>query len=219
MSAFLVILTGLWLYPVMSYVAMRLTQKRPGWQRKLLIGASLLTCITILGLLTDVSTTWSRFDWWMVSTVYFTISLLLFWFFFQKNKILKTVAGITMGLVWGVGYSAATIGVLGLGFIVSDYETDYEQWLGDGLVYKESRLGNAVSDQRGKKVEVYQTISWFPFVEWRKQVKVYDELITLTTTPLTVVYKPESNYLVLNASRWQEKEQAYVYWTDSLRIK
>jgi len=123
-----------------------------------------------------------------------------------------------MVLVFGVGYLSGTIGALGVGFVVGEYDTEYEEWLGGGIIYKESTLGNAVSDHRGKKVEIYKTISWLPLIEWRREVKEYKEYITIMTTPLTIDYKPENNKIYLSASMWWEHDKKNITWADTLII-
>lgn len=219
MTIFLIILIGLWTYPIIRFIVMWLTKNRLELRKQLFIASGILTALAFFGLATNISTTLSELDWLVVSTIYLTISLALAWTQFQKNKILKVFGIIAMIFVFGVGYLSGTIGALGVGFVVGEYDTEYEKWLGDGIIYKESTLGNAVSDHRGKKVEIYKTISWFPLVEWRTEVKEYKEYITIMTTPLTINYKPEDNKIYLSASMWWEHDKKYINWADTLTIK
>lgn len=218
MTAFLIILIGLWTYPVISFLVLGLTKNRLKLRRQLIITSTILTALAFFGLLTNISTTLSELDWLIVSTIYLTISLSLAWTQFQNNQILKVFGIVAMVLVFGVGYLSGTIGALGVGFVVGEYDTEYEKWLGDGIVYKESSLGNAVSDHRGKKVEIYRTIPWLPLIEWRTEVKEYKEYITIMTTPLTIDYKSEDNKIYLSASMWWEYDKKYINWTDTLSI-
>jgi len=218
MTTFLIILIGLWTYPIISFIVLWLTKNRLELRRQLIIASSILTALAFFGLATNISTTLSELDWLIVSTIYLTISLTLAWTQFQKNKILKVFGIIAMVLVFGVGYLSGTIGALGVGFVVGEYNTEYEEWLGGGIIYKESTLGNAVSDHRGKKVEIYKTISWLPLIEWRREVKEYKEYITIMTTPLTIDYKPENNKIYLSASMWWEHDKKNIIWADTLII-
>jgi len=218
MTTFLIILIGLWTYPIISFIVLWLTKNRLELRRQLIIASSILTALAFFGLATNISTTLSELDWLIVSTIYLTISLTLAWTQFQKNKILKVFGIIAMVLVFGVGYLSGTIGALGVGFVVGEYDTEYEEWLGGGIIYKESTLGNAVSDHRGKKVEIYKTISWLPLIEWRREVKEYKEYITIMTTPLTIDYKPENNKIYLSASMWWEHDKKNITWADTLII-
>jgi len=219
MTTFLIILFGLWTYPIISFIVLRLTKNRLALRRQLIISSGILTVLALLGLQTNISTTLSELDWLIVSTIYLTISLVLAWTQFQKNKILKVLGIIAMALVFGVGYLSGTIGALGVGFVVGEYDTEYEEWLGDGIIYKESTLGNAVSDHRGKKVEIYKTISWLPLIEWRTQVKEYNEYVTIMTTPLGVYSNPDLNKIYLSASIWWEHDKKYINWSDTLTIE
>lgn len=218
MTIFLIILIGLWTYPIISFIVLWLTKTRLELRRQLLITSSILTVFALIGFLTNISTTLSELDWFIVSTIYLSASLALAWTQFQKNKIWKVIGIIAMVFVFGVGYLSGTIGALGVGFVVSEYDTEYEEWLGKGIIYKECTLGNAVSDHRGKKVEIYKTISWLPLIEWRTEVKEYKEYITIMTTPLTVEYKPENNKIYLSASMWWEHDNKYINWADTLSI-
>jgi hypothetical protein len=218
MTAFIIILFGLWTYPIVSYLVFRLTKRRPIIRKQLIITSSILTVLAFVGLLTNISTTLSEFDWLIVSMIYLTVSLLIFWTQFQKNKVLRIFGIILMIPIFGVGYLSGTIGALGVGFVVGEYDTEYEKWLGDGIIYKESTLGNAISDHRGKKVEIYKTISWFPVFEWRTEVKNYEKYITTMTTPLTVDYKPKENKIYLSASMWWENEKKNINWADTISI-
>ena len=200
MTAFQIIPFGLWTYPLLSFAVFWLTKNRLKLRRQLFIATGILTGLAFIGLLTNISTTLSELDWLVVSTIYLTISLASAWTHFQKNRILRVVGIVAMVLIFGAGYFSGTIGALGVGFVVGEYDTEYEKWLGDGIVYKESNLGNAVSDHRAKKVELYKTVSWFPLFESRTDVKVYNEYITIMTTPLSINYKPGNNRIYLSAS-------------------
>jgi hypothetical protein len=219
MTTFLIILIGLWTYPVISFLVLWLTKTRLELRRQLIIASSILTALAFFGLATNISTTLSELDWLIVSTIYLTVSLALAWTQFQKSKILKVVGIIAMVLVFGVGYLSGTIGALGVGFLVGEYDTEYEEWLDDGIIYKESTLGNAVSDHRRKKVEIYKTISWLPLIERRTEVKEYSEYITIMTTPLTIDYKRDDNKIYLSASMWWEQDKKNINWADTLTIE
>lgn len=219
MTIFLIILIGLWTYPVISFIVLWLTENRLVLRRQLIIASVFLTVLAFFGLATNISTTLSELDWLVVSTIYLSISLALAWTQSQKNKILKVFGFIAMVLVFSVGYLSGTIGILGVAFVVGEYDTEYEEWLGDGIIYKESTSGNAISDHRGKKVEIYRTISWLPAIEWRTELKEYEEYIPIETTPLNINYKPEENKIYLSASVWSEQDKKYLTWSDTLTIE
>ena len=102
MIEWLIVLIGLWTYPIISFVVIRLTKNRLKLRKQIIIVSSILTVLAFLGLLTNISTTLSALDWVIVSTIYLTISLVLVWTQFQKNKILKVIGIIAMIFVFGM---------------------------------------------------------------------------------------------------------------------
>lgn len=122
-----------------------------------------------------------------------------------------------MFIVFGIGYFFGSAGILGVGFVTAEYETDYEQWLGNGLIYKESVLGNAISDYRGKKVEIYQTLSWLPIIEWRIAKKEYHNLITYSGR-LEVEYKEAENKIFLTRTVQWGKDNQTQNWSDTISL-
>jgi hypothetical protein len=123
-----------------------------------------------------------------------------------------------MLIVFGLGYFSATAGILGVGLLTTQYETDREVWLGDGLIYKENGLGNAITpDTRGKKVEIYKTFKWLPIIEWRISEKSYYNVITYLN-PLTVDYKPSKHKIYLSAAMQWGKDKKIINWSDTLNL-
>lgn len=215
---FLIILFALWAYPIISLLFFFATKNRLGLRKKVFTASCILTTLSILSLLTDISTTLSELDWIILSTIYFTISFGLMWTQFQRNKLLKILGGVSLFVVFSFGYLSGTIGALGVGFIVGEHDTEYEKWLGNGIIYKESLLGNAISDERGKKVELYKTITWLPIIEWKIQKKIHTEYLRCVSTPSTINYNPKDNKIYLSGSMWIEQDNKHVYWNDTLAV-
>ena len=126
---------------------------------------------------------------------------------------------IAIFIVFGFGYLSGTIGALGVGFVIGEYDTEYEDWVGGGIIYKESLVGNAVADHRGKKVELYKTIPWLPILEWKIQEKTYTEYVRCVSTPSIINYKPKDNKIYLSGSMWSEQDQKNIYWNDTLIVE
>lgn len=215
MDASLIIIFGLWIYPIAGVLLFYLTKNNPKIQKRIVYIVFLFSGITILGLLTNISTTITTLDWILVSSIYLTISLVLWWTQFQQNKFLKIIGLIALSLVFGIGYLSGTVGALGVGFVVAEFDSDTEVWLGDGYIYKESSLGNAISDYRGKRVEIYKTFSWLPIIEYRSQKKEYYNIVTYCNK-LNLDYKPKENKLYLSASMNWGKEKQIQNWADTL---
>jgi hypothetical protein len=218
MDSWLITLIALWTYPIIALIIVRRTKNGPTVRKKIILASLVVSMTALIGLLTHLSTTVSTIDWIFVTSIYFTISLLLWWTTSQTNIIIKVIGIIVMTFVFGLGYISGTVGALGVGFVTAEYSTDKEQWLEDGLIYKETALGNAIADYRGKRVEIYRTISWFPIIEWRIQHKEYYNRITYIQ-PLTVDYKQDERKICLTASEQSGKDEKLEIWTDTLTIK
>ena len=123
-----------------------------------------------------------------------------------------------MIVVFGIGYLSSTIGIIGVGFVIGAYEPCEEKWLNDGLIYKEIGIGNAISDYRGKRVEIYKTISWLPLIEWKIKSKDYYDIITYTNQ-LSVNYKKAENKIYLSTSGYSQNEQKWITWNDVISLE
>jgi hypothetical protein len=214
----LIILFGLLAYPIISLNLLRLTKNKPTVRKRLFYASFILTGLSLFGLFTDISTTFSAINWILVSSIYFSVSLVLWWTQFQTNKPLKIIGFILMIFIFGLGYTSGTVGALGVGFIVAEYETDTEKRLSDNLIYKEFNLGNVFSDYeyRGRRVEIYKTISWMPIVEWQIQKKEYMNFAA-PPNKLTVDYKSTENKIYLSASQLSSKDSTE-NWADTLML-
>ena len=215
--AWLIILIALWTYPIICYFVLRLTAKRLKTRKYIFITCIAASVLTAFSLLTNISTTFLPLDWVLLTSVYFLLCLALWWTQFQTSKILKILGVICMFIVFGIGYFSATAGILGVGFVTAKYETDREVWLGDGLIYKENGLGNALTDYRGKEVEVYKTLSWLPIIEWRIKDKSYYNVITYLNR-LKVDYKPKEHNIYLSTTMLWGKDKRIINWSDTLNL-
>jgi len=121
-----------------------------------------------------------------------------------------------MVVVFGIGYISSTFGILGVGFVLGEYDTSVETRISKNLIYKETSLGNAISDYRGKRVEIYKTISWLPIIEWRILDKEYYSVIPYLNR-LNVVYLPETKTIYLNAEEISAGK--IETWADTLKLK
>lgn len=218
MTAWVIILFALWTFPVISFYMVKLTEKKKHIRNRIILLCVFLNSVAAFGLLTNISATLKEIDWLIVTSIYFTICILLWLGFYQKKKIVKISALIIMVCIFAIGYISGTVGALGVGFVTAEYEPSVEKWLGDGFIYKETSLGNAVSDYRGKRVEIFRTIPWLPVIEWRVQNKVYQNYVAILTNPLTVEYKQSEKKIYLSASMWWENERKQEEWADTLSI-
>lgn len=210
---------ALWLSPpvALAFIWFFFT-KRTRLRKHFLIGCATLSLFTIIGISTGISTTLIEVDWFLVGFIYFTISCFLIATQFQKNKFIKTTGVISMSIVFAIGYFSSTAGWLGLGFVLHELDTDAEVWLDSETIYKETILGNAISDYRGKEVRICKTISWFPVIEWTVERKQYFNLITCLNR-LQPVYNSQAQVVYLSASTTWGSNDSLVYWHDTLKIR
>jgi hypothetical protein len=213
----LIILIALWTYPIITLVLARLTKNRIIFRKRLIKITLIVTGLSIFGLITNISTTIKAVDWILVTSIYFSTCLFLWLSYYHFNKILRILAIVGMIGVYTVGYISGTIGALGVGFVIGEYDTKTDKWIGDGLIYKETPLGNAISDYRGKRVEIYRTISWIPIIEWRIMHKEYYNFITYGND-LKVEYQPDTKTIYLSATENLRKGSNLEIWSDTLKL-
>jgi hypothetical protein len=212
----IIIVGGIWFYPFISYFMIRFTKNNELITRKLIYSTFIISGLTFVGLLTQLSFTISSINYFFVSSLYLSICHLLNFTQFQENKIVKILGSIGSFLVFGFGFIVGSIGLLGLGFILGDVDVDYEKWLGNGIIYREFYLGNALSDFRGKRIEISKTISWFPVIEHLSQEKKYSDYIDYYK-PLNINFDEKQSKLYLSQSIKTKTER--LNWTDTLILK
>ena len=213
----LIILFSLWTYPILVYILARLAKNRILFKNRLIKTTLIVTGFSIMGLITNISTTIKAIDWILITSIYFSVCLFLWLSYIHKNRILKVLAIIGMVGVYSIGYLSGTVGALGVGFVSAEYDTKVEKWIGNGLIYKETTLGNAISDYRGKRVEIFKTISWLPILEWRILNKEYYNFITYGNV-LKVDYHSDTKTIYLSASEYWGKNHELKTWSDTLRL-
>jgi hypothetical protein len=121
----------------------------------------------------NIITVYSLVNWWLIGFLYFGICLLLWTAVFRGKKIIKVSGGIIMILVFFSGYFLSTAGILGLGLILNNWEGKEKRSLPGNRLYMETQQGNATTDFRYKKVEVYKPLPLLPFLAVRESVKIY----------------------------------------------
>ena len=121
-----------------------------------------------------------------------------------------------MLVVFGFSYFISTVGILGVGFAIAKFETEKETGFDHGLIYKELSLGNALTDFRGKRVEIYRTLKWFPLIEWQIATKEYYNSMVYSK-PLNAHYDETNEEFYLEVEK-QWRDSTY-YWNDTIRLK
>jgi len=215
MAAFYIILAALWIYPVLGLVIVWLTRNKPPYLKKITLILFTVSALCMTGVATHISTTLYAIDWFLISLIYLTMMILLSLFIFMKRIWVKITGILLMIIISTTGYIMGSIGIIGIGFIVGEFVPDKEIMFENGIIYKESMLGNAVSDKKGRLVEVYKTIAWFPFIEWRISSKKYDNYMET----LHVEYSERYGKVYLSVFSPPYSETGAPIWCDSLSAR
>jgi hypothetical protein len=176
MTAYIYITASLLLYPVVGWIVIRQTNAFPKTQKKNVWSLCAISMLVGLGLLTHVVTISQNLNWFLLTSIYLTISVLL-WLTQSKTKSIIKVGGTVLRFItFGISYLAATIGFFFVLLTSFDLDTDQRKWLTDDLIYKERNIGQGPDPSvRLKKIEVYKKIEFLPFLAYRIKAKTYDE--------------------------------------------
>lgn len=176
MTAYIYITASLLLYPVVGWIAIRQTNAFPKTQNRIVWTLCIISMLIVLGLLTHIITISQNLNWFLLTSIYLTISVLL-WLAQSKTKPFIKIAGTVLRFItFGIGYLAATIGFFFVLLASFDLDTDQRKWLANDLIYKERNIGQGPDPSvRLKKVEVYRKIDLLPFLAYRIKAKTYDE--------------------------------------------
>jgi hypothetical protein len=216
MFSWLIILFALWTYPVIGFFIFRLTKNKLDIRKKIVYTIGLFSILALLGIFSNTSTTLLEINWVIITTPYLFVCSLLWWTQFQQRQIIKIFGIIAMFIVFGGGYLSGSIGALGVGFVTAEHDCDYEKWFDNGLIYKEYSLGNAISDYRGKRIDINRTIKYLPIIEWRLESESFFNL-AVYGQPLNVIYNGQQKEFILSAERqWSD---SIFHWNDTIRIK
>ncbi|MBS1509054.1 MAG: hypothetical protein JSS79_20620 [Bacteroidetes bacterium] len=165
----------------------------------------------------DISTTSLEIDWTLLTLYYLGICFFLWRIVRIKSKFIKVFGYILMTLVFGLGYLSGTIGALGIGFVTAEFEPRVEKEIESGLIYKETGLGNAISDNRGVRIEIYRNYSYLPFIEKRILTNEYYGF-ELAKYDIIDTYDKGDKILHLTLDIPND-ERDKVKWTQEIRIK
>jgi len=216
MSEFIIILVAIWAYPILGFLLFRFTKPEQVIRKRIVAFAIGLSIIAVVGYLVKVSTTSTVLDWLFFTIPYLLISIFLWWTFYHNTKAIKFLGILGMVLIFGVGYLSGSVGILGIGLGIGDYQTDTETCYDNGFIYKETSLGNAIADYRGKRVEISKTIPWFPILEWEVETKEYFGRAVYKNR-LEVEFNSDKKEFYL--STIDQFKDSTEFWTDTLKIE
>jgi hypothetical protein len=212
----LITLIALWTYPILTFFVFRLGRRYNNLKTINLTIATILV-LTTLFLTFDISTTSIEVDWILLTTYYFGLCFLLWSVVHLKAKLFKILGYIIMTFVFGLGYFSGTIGILGVGFVTGGFVPRKQNKIESNLTYKETGLGNAFSDYRGVRVELYKTYKYLPFIERRISTNAYYGM-ELAVFPIVQTYDKETKTLSLTLDIPDDKKDKFG-WSQKISIE
>ena len=216
MSAYLYITLSLILYPLIGYYLVRLTRAKQFLQR-LIVGILLITAVLVLSaVLTHTITISQNLNWLLVTSVYLTISVLLWLTSYLGSSVAKRLGKGLRLLTFGAGYLAATVGFFFIMIMSLHYDTDQRKWLTDHLIYKERNIGQGPDPSvRLKEVEIYKRANWLPLLATRIEAKTYDDWNGLLGKNLDVTYSQTDEAIFLRSSIYRDNA---IPWADTISL-
>src|SRR5687768_10508210 len=103
MTAYIYITASLILYPLVGRVAVRQTNKFPKMQMKVLWTLCIVSVFVLLGLLTHIITVSQNLNWFLLTSIYLTVSFLLWLTQSAENSIIKKVGRGFRFVIFGIG--------------------------------------------------------------------------------------------------------------------
>jgi hypothetical protein len=176
MTAYVYITASLLLYPMLGYVAVRQSDKFPQTQKKIVWMLCLISMLTILGLLINIITISQNLNWFLLTSIYLTISALLCLTQYNIEPVVKNMGRILQIAIFSIGYLFATLGFFFILLASFDLDSEQRKWLTDDIIYIERNTGQGPDPLiRLKKIEVYKKAKLFPVLAYRIYQKTYDD--------------------------------------------
>lgn len=200
MSAYMYITFSLILYPLAGYFLIRLTKSSLSFRKMILGALASASLLIITCIITNTITISQNLNWFLVTFIYLTFSVLL-WLTQTRNNIpVKYIGKFIIIISFGFGYVIATIGFFFVMIAANELDTDQKIWLTENLIYTERNIGQGPDPSvREKEVEVYKKVNWLPLIATRIKTKTYDEWYTPLQKNLDVSYSKERQLLYLNS--------------------
>jgi len=200
LAAYIYITASLIFCPIVGHIIVRKARKIPRMQKKTVWTLCIISFLVILGSLTHIITISQNLNWFLVTSIYLTISVLLWLTQSAAKAIIKNTGAILRLTVFGIGYLAATLAFFFVLLASFDLDTDQRKWLTDDLIYKERNIGQGPDPSvRLKKIEVYKTVSLLPILAYRIEYKTYNEWHLPLKQNLDVSFSDKNQTLYLTS--------------------
>ncbi len=217
MKPFLVVITAIWIYPIISLFILLAVNEKPKARKVMFILFAIPALTAVAGFLSGYSTINENIDWLLVSSIYLFISLIVWRIVLYPNKWVKAIGFLFALLVLGYGYYNGSVGFLGIAFTMAEYEHSGKIPITENLSYTESILGNATSEYRGKRIEIFANPERFSFLEHMVFERSYTD-IEQFSRPAKVDYDAEENVVVFSIPRKGKGKYRLKGWSDTVDL-
>ena len=173
MDPFIIAIVFLLVSPVLAYMLLWAATKKRQMLRPLVIITASVCLLTIAGLLTKISTVSQTVNWFLLGFLYFGACLAIWGAWFFGNAALKVLGVFAIFVAFIPGYFLSTVGAPGLGYMVNDNMAGERVWLTSNRLRCETSIGNTLSSNEYKKVEIYKKVGLFPFLVVRENMTLY----------------------------------------------
>lgn len=213
MSPIYIVTFSLLLFPSLGLFLGYITRNHPIIRRCIVYPIFLIAMVAIIAGILGLSTIHIGMDLILYSSLYLSISLVLWYIFFKKSRVLAT---LLMLIIYTFGYIFSLVLPL-----TSDLVPKVIVRLDENTIYKEY---STYSEYSGKEVEIYRVYGNL----FEKKIFIksyYDEAPAFVNDTLKLNYKPEEKELILSIP---DDENKYMYtfhknfdknWKDTIVIE
>lgn len=200
MTAYFYITFSLLLFPLLGKFLLTKTLDFPKLRKPIILMLCLTTLVTLISIETHFATISENVNWLFVTLMYLTLAVLLWWMESASGMVVKKIGVISRYVIFGIGYFIAVFGFFFILMASEELEPDQTIWLDKNLIYIERNIGQGPDpSERLKKIELYKTVPYLPFVMYRFKTRTYDEWSFPLQQQLTVSYVKQKGIIFLES--------------------
>jgi hypothetical protein len=214
MTAYTYITLSLFLYPVIGRFLISQTQKYILVQRRIVWTIFFSSIFIACCAMAHIITISQNLNWFLITSVYLTVSVFLWSTQFQLRSSLKKIGKIFITIIFGLGYFVATAGFFLLMILSSEMQISQRKWLTADLIYQERNIGSGPDPSLSlKKIEVYRTVKFMPLIAYRMEARTYDTWNMNLKQNLDVSFSKRDQMLYLSGVSNAGKTSS---WSDTI---
>ena len=217
MTPYIIAIFSLVIYPIISWLVFKLTEKRPLLRKRLVLIIFVVTFIILTPLLARLITVSENANWILSTFMYLPASIFLRLLQQQPNKVISRMAMTILTILHIGGYLLCSVGFNLLSTAVLDLRPTCRKTLSADMHYFERNITPDFDSSKSfRKVDVYKTLEIAPFLAYRIQSKIYDTRKKPLQNCMETTLGPGENYLYLES----KTEGAGTFaMKDSLKLK